>query len=121
MVLSPISIVDFSCRRTRTSTPVPKTVVEDDVTMSSGDESDDADLTDGDSFGDDWSDDESKAFSQLAAHLLNLVIASSGRPGLTSLMSFYSPIMRHYASNRSNRYITWDNPPFVLTRVREVH
>lgn len=42
-------------RKTRTSTPVAQ-AYDDDHAMSSGDESDDADLTDGFSSEDDWSD-----------------------------------------------------------------
>ena len=45
-----------SYRRTRASTPVPEAWEDDDMIMSSGDESDNADLTDGSSSGDEWSD-----------------------------------------------------------------
>ena len=45
-----------SYRRTRTSTPVTEAWQDDDLIMSSGDESDNADLTDGSSSGDEWSD-----------------------------------------------------------------
>ena len=43
-------------RRTRASTPVTEAWRDDDMIMSSGDESDNADLTDGSSSGDEWSD-----------------------------------------------------------------
>ena len=45
-----------SSRRTRASTPVTEAWQDDDMIMSSGDESDNADLTDGSSSGDEWSD-----------------------------------------------------------------
>lgn len=44
-------------RMTRSSTPLP---VRDEETLSSGDESDDADLTDGDSTDSEWADLEGK-------------------------------------------------------------
>lgn len=49
-------LINLGYRRTRTSTPAP--VTGDDIGMSTGDESDDADLTDSDSVGDSWSDTE---------------------------------------------------------------
>lgn len=52
-------VFDHPYRRTRTSTPVTQGP-EDDVTLSSGDESDNADLTEGESSGDEWSDFDGK-------------------------------------------------------------
>jgi len=49
-------IFNPSYRKTRASTPVPEVCEDDNMTMSSGDESDNADLTDGSSSGDEWSD-----------------------------------------------------------------
>ncbi|CAA7261639.1 unnamed protein product [Cyclocybe aegerita] len=90
---------DARLARTRTSTPVPR-VQEEDV-MSSGDESDDADLTEGEYSEDDWSD-----------------IGDSSDEGTNALMSFYSNIIRHYAANRSDPPGLWEGPLFIPTRGR---
>ncbi|KAF9475774.1 hypothetical protein BDN70DRAFT_996181 [Pholiota conissans] len=96
-----ISEVDRDARlaRTRTSTPVAR-VPEDDVTLSSGDESDDADLTDGESTGDEWSD-------------LN---DSAHGPVTSSLMSFYSTISKRYVGNWFHGRQTWEEPPYTLIK-----
>ncbi|KAJ3517254.1 hypothetical protein NLJ89_g626 [Agrocybe chaxingu] len=90
---------DARLARTRTSTPVPR-VQEEDI-MSSGDESDDADLTEGEYSEDDWSD-----------------IGDSSDEGANALMSFYSNITRHYAANRSDPPGLWEGPLFISTRGR---
>ena len=52
-----------SYRRTRASPCAPGALQDDDMIMSSGDESDNADLTDGSSSGDEWSDIGGKGLS----------------------------------------------------------
>ncbi|KAH9485425.1 Protein CSF1 [Psilocybe cubensis] len=92
-----ISEVDRDARlaRTRTSTPAPETRT-DDVTMSSGDESDDADLTDGDSI---WSD-----------------IEDIDGDGISSMLLFYSSIVKQYSSNWVRSSDSWDGAAFTSTR-----
>ncbi|PPQ67263.1 hypothetical protein CVT25_005847 [Psilocybe cyanescens] len=89
---------DARLARTRTSTPAPESR-GDDVTMSSGEESDDADLTDGDSAGDNWSD-----------------LEDTNEQGTASMLTFYSPIVRHYCANWSQSSDMWDEAYFTLTR-----
>ncbi|KAF8973209.1 hypothetical protein BDZ97DRAFT_665381 [Flammula alnicola] len=90
---------DARLARTRTSTPVAQ-AREDDVTLSSGDESDDADLTEGESTGNEWSD-----------------IGNSPNEQTTgSLMSFYSPISRHYTVNWLDAAASWEGTAFILTK-----
>ncbi|KAF4621408.1 hypothetical protein D9613_000735 [Agrocybe pediades] len=88
---------DARLAKTRTSTPVPR-LGDDDVMMSSGDESDDADLTDSDSIDDDWSEFEGAATDQV------------------TLLSFYSPMVKHYSSNWSDGYDSWDGVAFTPKR-----
>ncbi|KDR75835.1 hypothetical protein GALMADRAFT_156774 [Galerina marginata CBS 339.88] len=90
---------DARLARTRTSTPVPEHR-EDEVTTSSGDESDDADLTDSNSVGDDWSD----------------VGDSSNEQATSSLLLFYSPIVRHYVPNWLGTPEFWEGVSFTKTR-----
>ncbi|KAF9529375.1 hypothetical protein CPB83DRAFT_789894 [Crepidotus variabilis] len=89
---------DARLARTRTSTPVPNPM--DDNFMSSGDESDDADLTEGYTSDDDWSDLDPDSEGQ-----------STGM-----LMSFYSPLLRHYVSNPRITPGLWDSESFDLIR-----
>ncbi|KAF8161147.1 hypothetical protein B0H34DRAFT_654233 [Crassisporium funariophilum] len=87
--------------KTRTSTPVPQSRNEDGTT-SSGDESDNADLTEGDSSGDEWSDAGGSADVQATG----------------SLLSFYSPLTKHYTANRLGMPGTWEGASFNLTRAQ---
>ena len=111
-----LMISNLAFRRTRTSTPMPQTQ-DDDVAMSSGDESDDADLTDGHSSEDDWSDVEGMKVEIILLPELTLKLESSQNHEIASLMSFYSPVVRHYAANDSSSPGFWDLPMFELRRV----
>lgn len=90
---------------------------DDDVAMSSGDESDDADLTDGHSSEDDWSDVGGMKKKVILLPELTVELESSQNQEIASLMSFYSPVVRHYTANDSSGPGFWDLPMFELKRV----
>ncbi|KAG6841879.1 hypothetical protein C0991_005609 [Blastosporella zonata] len=92
---------DARLAKTRSSTPVPGFTYEDNRNMSSGDESDDEDLTDASS-DDDWSDfpDESGSNSGVGE----------------STLRHYSHVSRHYTAHFLNSPDLWDGCPFVLVR-----
>ncbi|KAJ3575090.1 hypothetical protein NP233_g1335 [Leucocoprinus birnbaumii] len=90
---------DARLARTRTSTPVH--VVDDEQQMSSGDESDDADLTDGGSTDSAWTDNEDREL---------------GRDG--AMLMYYTHLTRHYSSLRRNDHRFWETSSFTLTKDR---
>ncbi|KAF9450414.1 hypothetical protein P691DRAFT_468038 [Macrolepiota fuliginosa MF-IS2] len=93
---------DARLARTRTSTPMtPIHFRDEERPMSSGDESDDADLTDGDSTDSDWTDLEGRVLNRDE-----------------SLLKYYAHLTRHYAGARRNDPGYWENPSFVLTKDR---
>ncbi|XP_006461147.1 hypothetical protein AGABI2DRAFT_185437 [Agaricus bisporus var. bisporus H97] len=94
-----ISEVDRDARlaMTRSSTPLP---VRGEETLSSGDESDDADLTDGDSTDSEWADLEGRASSRDL-----------------SLLMYYAHLTRHYTTTQQNEHGFWDGPSFILAKV----
>ncbi|KAI0058067.1 hypothetical protein BV25DRAFT_1994498 [Artomyces pyxidatus] len=71
----------------------------DSESMSSGDESDNADLTDDTGTDSDWSDDESRASKQ-------------------PLSNPYSKFSRHYIFHASRRPSSWAGSPMILARDR---
>ncbi|KAG6911117.1 hypothetical protein DXG01_003857 [Tephrocybe rancida] len=89
---------DARLAKTRSSTPVPRFTYEDNRNMSSGDESDDEDLTDSGSDSD-WSD-----FADGSADLA------------TSTLQHYSHVTRHYMTRLLESPKLWDGCPFVLVR-----
>lgn len=91
---------DARLARSRTSNPIYRFGHEGD--MTSGDESDDADLTDADSMGSDWSD----------------IADSPIRDANMSLLMYYSQLTRHYIQNRSRAPNLWEGPAFVMSRER---
>lgn len=103
--------------KTRTSTPVPQ-AYDDDQAMSSGDESDDADLTDGYSSEDDWSEIGIVIFQISYFAEGSILVGNPQEHGAASLLSFYSPIVRHYAANSASMPSFWDSAAFYLFRVR---
>jgi hypothetical protein len=103
--------------KTRTSTPVPQ-VHDDDQAMSSGDESDDADLTDGYSSEDDWSEIGIVIFQISYYAEGSILVGNPQEHGAASLLSFYSPIVQHYAANCALTPGFWDGAAFYLLRVR---
>lgn len=90
---------DARLARTRTSTPIY--IVDEEQQMSSGDESDDADLTDGGSTDSEWTD--------LEGH-------EPSRDG--PLLMYYAHLTKQYASTRRNDYGFWEIPSFTLTKDR---
>ncbi|EAU91786.1 hypothetical protein CC1G_04554 [Coprinopsis cinerea okayama7 len=80
-------------------TRLPLQEREDD-SMSSGDESDDADLTDGDSLNSDWSD----------------IADSPNATPDSSMLSFFSPLTRHYYVNPAGSPGRWGGSAFTLAR-----
>ncbi|KAG6845925.1 hypothetical protein H0H87_000731 [Tephrocybe sp. NHM501043] len=93
---------DARLAKTRSSTPAPRFTYEDNQNMSSGDESDDEDLTDASSASD-WSD-----------------IADTSGPisgSEWSMLRHYSHVTRHYVTRFLNTPDLWDGCPFVLVRV----
>ncbi|KAF8070507.1 hypothetical protein FPV67DRAFT_1756074, partial [Lyophyllum atratum] len=94
---------DARLANTRSSTPVPPFTFEDDQNMSSGDESDDEDLTDASSDSD-WS-----GFANDSA---------SGSDPDESLLRHYSHVTRHYIAPFLGSLELWDGCPFVLIRDR---
>ncbi|KXN92475.1 Protein CSF1 [Leucoagaricus sp. SymC.cos] len=96
-----ISEADRDARLAKTRTSTPIFIGDDEQPMSSGDESDDADLTDGGSTESEWTDNEGRDLS---------------RDG--SLLVFYAHLMRHYAAVRRNDHGFWETPSFTLTKDR---
>lgn len=72
--------------------------MEEDIT--SGDESDDADLTDGSSSESVWSNEDSSTTDE-------------------SLLMHYSRACRHYKPRRGGLATIWEGSPFVLVKVRQ--
>ncbi|KAG6832605.1 hypothetical protein H0H92_014441 [Tricholoma furcatifolium] len=89
---------DARLAKTRSSTPVPRSTYEDNRNMSSGDESDDEDLTDASSDSD-WSDLEGDIDSTK-----------------DSTLRHYSDITRHYRTRFLESPDLWEGCPFVLVR-----
>jgi hypothetical protein len=104
-------------RRTRTSTPIPRFVNDDDQNMTSGDESDNEDLTDASSESD-WSDMscEFKHTFQWVVKLMRL--DSSDIETINSLFIHYSHVTRQYIARHLTSPTLWEGSPFILTRVR---
>ena len=75
--------------------------MEEDIT--SGDESDDADLTDGSSSESVWSNEDS----------------SDAAKTEESLLMHYSRACRHYKLRRGGLATIWEGSPFVLVKVRQ--
>jgi hypothetical protein len=73
--------------------------VEEDIT--SGDESDDADLTDGSLSDSVWSDEDSSDFEE-------------------SLLMHYSRVCRHYMLRRGGLATIWEGYPFILVKVGQI-
>ncbi|KAF8630636.1 hypothetical protein AX15_002787 [Amanita polypyramis BW_CC] len=87
----------------RSVTPLPQTIVEEE-TMTSGDESDDADLTDGTSSDSVWSDQGSSDTTRVEE----------------TLLMCYFHICRHYKLRRGGQETIWEGTPFILVKVREI-
>lgn len=113
---------NLSIRRTRTSTPVTHRP-EDEITQSSMDESDDADMTDDESSGEEWSDVDGnlKTSASYITYLSSTYQDSSRAQPTSSLMTFYSPIVRHYAFNWGHDIRSWDIPAFSQTKASIYH
>lgn len=84
--------------------------------MSSGDESDDADLTDGDSSDSDWSDTAGMYHNHNFFLDMSLIYNSDPETNI-SLLVYYSRLTRHYAPSPQGGPHLWEGPSFVLTRV----
>jgi hypothetical protein len=88
--------------------------------MSSGDESDDEDLTEGDVSDSEWSDiDHGKPTGFSSEYLHSRSSDVSGNN--FSLMAQYSRSTRHYKAPRLNFPSQWNGSPFLLTRVSPSH
>ncbi|GLB37483.1 putative fermentation associated protein [Lyophyllum shimeji] len=94
---------DARLANTRSSTPNPRFTLDDNQGMSSGDESDDEDLTDASSDSDWWD--------------LIDETASDSDPDM-SLLRHYSDVTRHYIAPFLETPESWDGCPFVLVRDR---
>lgn len=104
---------ELSYRKTRASTPMPEAWQDDDMTMSSGDESDNVDLTDGSSSANEWSDIGGKHSFLSQLRLSKFFTDPINIQTTGSLLSFYSPLTRHYAASCSGM----EGTTFTLTRV----
>lgn len=100
-------------RKTRTSTPILHAGDEDN--MTSGDESDDEDLTDASSDSN-WSYLVGK-YKILNIFLDLIILLDQDIPNGTdkSIFIHYSHLTRHYVANSPE---IWDQPHFTLVRVR---
>ncbi|KAF8893814.1 hypothetical protein BD779DRAFT_1669348 [Infundibulicybe gibba] len=98
-----VSELDRDARLARTRSSTPQVLhTHDDEDMSSGDESDDGDLTDADSSDSDWS---------------NLTNAfDAGSPD--SLLLHYSQISRHFVGHHLKTPALWNGDPFYICRDR---
>ncbi|KAF5386043.1 hypothetical protein D9615_002215 [Tricholomella constricta] len=94
---------DARLAKTRSSTPAPHFNYEDDQNMTSGDESDDEDLTDASSDSD-WSE------------FANEDASNSDRD--QSILRHYVHVTRHYAARFLESPELWDGCPFILVRDR---
>ncbi|PPQ63980.1 hypothetical protein CVT24_009409 [Panaeolus cyanescens] len=94
-----VSEADRDARLAKTRLPTPRIedAIDDELGMSSGDESDNADLTEGGSSEDEWSSTEE---------------ASQKMPKLGTLLSFYSPFVAHYSLNWFDDPRTWGCEPW---------
>ncbi|KAF8664381.1 hypothetical protein AX16_000752 [Volvariella volvacea WC 439] len=88
--------------RARSLTPL-RITKEEDQNMTSGDESDNEDLTEGSTSDSDWSEDEGSDPCKEA-----------GR----SLLSFYSHLVNHYHGHYLGRPALWSESPFAVTKER---
>ncbi|RDB25364.1 Protein CSF1 [Hypsizygus marmoreus] len=93
---------DARLAKTRTSTPIPRFTLEEDQNMTSGDESDNEDLTDASSDSDwfDLDDDTNEYDTD------------------KSLLRHYSHVTRHYIAGHLGSPELWAGCPFVLVRDR---
>ncbi|KAG6900261.1 hypothetical protein C0993_000714 [Termitomyces sp. T159_Od127] len=92
---------DARLAKTRSSTPAPRSIYEDDQNMSSGDESDDEDLTAASSDSD-WSE-----FADAV---------DSGSDSERETLRHYSHVIRHYMAHLLELPNLWDGCPFILVR-----
>lgn len=103
----------------RISTPV--SISRDEESMSSGDESDNEDLTDAEFTDSDWSDDAGAYVSTFP--LFKLIVLISGHSlapsmvGSKALLNFYTHSTRHYEARHIHNPYLWNDTPFVLTKV----
>ncbi|PFH51536.1 hypothetical protein AMATHDRAFT_74889 [Amanita thiersii Skay4041] len=93
---------DARLAKTRSTTPLPHTIEEESIT--SGDESDDADLTAETSSDSGWSD---------------LGDQAEDGPDET-LLKWYARLCRHYILRQRGEAAIWNGPPFVLTKDRRI-
>ncbi|KAF8633289.1 hypothetical protein AX17_004464 [Amanita inopinata Kibby_2008] len=90
---------DARLAKSRSAPPVPHVIVEEE-NMTSGDESDDADLTDGSSSDSGWSNAD-----------------SSDAPEPEDLLSMrYSRVCRHYRPRRDGQATIWEGSPYILVK-----
>ncbi|KAG5648496.1 hypothetical protein DXG03_003107 [Asterophora parasitica] len=89
------------CSKTRTSSPVPRFAYDDDQNMTSGDESDNEDLTDASSDSD-WSE------------FANAPDSDEDQ----TLLQHYIHVARHYAARSLESPELWDGCPFIVVRDR---
>ncbi|KAG6849567.1 hypothetical protein H0H93_007348 [Arthromyces matolae] len=92
---------DARLAKTRSSTPIARFISEENQNMSSGDESDDEDLTDTSSDAE-WFD-----------HVGPAGLESDSR---RTTMRHYSQVTRHYAAPSLESPGLWDGCPFILVR-----
>ena len=104
--------------KTRSSSPIAPFLDEDSPNMTSGDESDNEDLTDASSDSE-WFEFAS-GYSRHLWHASRLTfrdIGSSDRGIHNSLLMRYSHVTRHYIAYHLETLGLWDRHPFVLTKV----
>ncbi|KAK2463228.1 hypothetical protein APHAL10511_004883 [Amanita phalloides] len=91
---------DARLARTRNATPIPRTIQEEDIT--SGDESDDADLTDESTSESVWSDQDSSDSAK------------------DSMLMHYARACRHYKLRRGGKDIIWEGSPFIMVKNKRI-
>jgi hypothetical protein len=102
--------------KTRSSTPIASLFEEDNQNMTSGDESDDEDLTDASSESD-WFEFASACCQRLQNDSWNSCSELANRGMNHSLLMRFSRISRHYTANYLETPGLWNRHPFVLTKV----
>ncbi|KAG5639402.1 hypothetical protein H0H81_002934 [Sphagnurus paluster] len=106
-------------RKTRSSTPGPQFANNENQNMSSGDESDDEDLTDASSESS-WSDIAGDFFPMLCI-VFFIYFLFVGEDGLThdkdpTTLRNYTYVTRHYVGRFLESLELWDGCPFILVR-----
>jgi hypothetical protein len=89
--------------------------------MSSGDESDDEDLTEGDVSDSEWSDIDHGKPTGFSSEYLHSRSSDVSGNYFSLLMAQYSRSTRHYKAPRLNFPSQWNGSPFLLTRVSPSH